>query len=429
MIPMAIDAVWKQLKGKFKGKGADWKGKGKNSGFDSKGKGKSKSKDKGKGKGFKGSKGKQPFKGFKGAKGKGKSKGSTGATSSSTVVCFNCGRQGHMAAQCWFRGSVQGVLDTDQYDEAWDDSLWDFDYDQWQTEEWDSNDYSEWDDQWQEGGWQDDPSWISQFEQFVSEPATQSMSSTAGSSMTGTSASPSQPRPPVPQASNPVSRVQTIQFQHFPSTPEESTRTESQEPSSGPIKRAIWTIYSHYDRQTFQRQEFLLKLLMDSGAVTHVIPLWFAEDYPIQPLKDPIRLQAVTGKDITVYGERLIGFEIIPNFYALIQFVVCDIQMPILSVAQLTEKDVEVYLARLVSGLRFGDVKVPLVRDGRTFFLCPHRVLPYAEAFPEGVLAPVTYGETLPFKSGHTDFWKVRGSQLIRIHKRPRKFYFNPIST
>ena len=96
--PMEVDAVYE--KGKGKGK----KGKGKD-----KGKGKWKGNDKGKGyKGFgKYFKGKQEKGGFKG-KHKGSQKGQKGEKGKSEN-CFNCGKPGHKARDCWAPKRVQQV--------------------------------------------------------------------------------------------------------------------------------------------------------------------------------------------------------------------------------------------------------------------------------------------------------------------------------
>ncbi len=41
----------------------------------------------------------------------------------------------------------------------------------------------------------------------------------------------------------------------------------------------------------------------------------------------------------------------------------------------------------------------------------------------------VTTGDAVPFKSGHTYFWRLQGSTLTRVHKRKRKQMFHPDQT
>ena len=100
--PMDIDRIQdqinrlQQLKGSYKGKG--------------KGKGEQKGKNKGKGKGDNKGKGKGDQKG----KGKGSSsKGGKGKHDQPRKVgpCYVCGKQGHIAADCWSKDKVRAVLD------------------------------------------------------------------------------------------------------------------------------------------------------------------------------------------------------------------------------------------------------------------------------------------------------------------------------
>ena len=86
-IPMEIDRV--QTKGKDKGK--DGKGNGR-----------------GKGKGGRGPKRSGRGKGVRQVGGKGYGNGISSGTSGQGVVCYNCGKTGHIASECWSKPSGSG---------------------------------------------------------------------------------------------------------------------------------------------------------------------------------------------------------------------------------------------------------------------------------------------------------------------------------
>ncbi len=89
--------------------------------------------------------------------------------------------------------------------------------------------------------------------------------------------------------------------------------------------------------------------------------------------------------------------------------------MPILSVVQLLERGCEVIFEKENPRIIADTFSIALVQSQRSFLLVPHRIRPFNEST---MLAPLTTAETIPFKSGHTDFWRIRGTTLIRVHKR-----------
>ena len=70
---------------------------------------------------------------------------------------------------------------------------------------------------------------------------------------------------------------------------------------------------------------------VDSGAATHVRPLWFGNSFPPQ-------LRTVTDDNIQLHGYRWIYTQNVQGRPVVIPFYVCDVQQPILSVTRLAEQ-------------------------------------------------------------------------------------------
>ena len=76
-----------------------------------------------------------------------------------------------------------------------------------------------------------------------------------------------------------------------------------------------------------------MHIMIDSGAATHVCPLWFADNYPVyktDQAQSP-NLRTVTNKTIQCYGVRWVYMQS-RGQPIVIPFYVCDIHDPILSV-------------------------------------------------------------------------------------------------
>ena len=82
-----------------------------------------------------------------------------------------------------------------------------------------------------------------------------------------------------------------------------------------------------------------------------------------------------------------------------------------------------------------GNIVCSLTRFNNCFLLDSVRLIPYRDTkrfaepcidFTDSILAPVTTSSGVPMRSGQSDFWRLKGSVLIRIHKRPRKQFFDP---
>ena len=70
---------------------------------------------------------------------------------------------------------------------------------------------------------------------------------------------------------------------------------------------------------------------VDSGAATHVRPLWFGNSFPPQ-------LRTVTDDNIQLHGYRWIYMHNTHGHPIAIPFYMCDVQQPILSVIRLAEQ-------------------------------------------------------------------------------------------
>ena len=98
-------------------------------------------------------------------------------------------------------------------------------------------------------------------------------------------------------------------------------------------------------------------IMIDSGAATHVCPLWFADKYPIHKVEESQQpnLRTVTNKTIHCYGVRWVYMQS-RGQPIVIPFYVCDIHDPILSVTRLAEQGFDI---------RFNDT--PTMRHNKGF--------------------------------------------------------------
>ena len=85
-------------------------------------------------------------------------------------------------------------------------------------------------------------------------------------------------------------------------------------------------------------------IMIDTGAATHVCPLWFADSYPIHP-----------NKPIYIHGVRWVYMKS-QQQPIIIPFYVCDVHDPILSVTRLAEQGFDI---------RFNDA--PTMRHNKGF--------------------------------------------------------------
>ena len=86
--------------------------------------------------------------------------------------------------------------------------------------------------------------------------------------------------------------------------------------------------------------------MIDSGAATHVCPLWFASQFP---LHKPVhgtgpQLRTVTNQQIKLDGYRWVCVTNHSRQQVVIPFYVCDVKQPILSVTRLVEQGFQLTL-------------------------------------------------------------------------------------
>ena len=186
--------------------------------------------------------------------------------------------------------------------------------------------------------------------------------------------------------------------------------------------------------------------MIDSGAGAHVCPWKYGIEYPLNPLTENVKLVNANGSPIKCYGERWIKYEIIEGFFIWVKFLVCDVSNVIWSVSKLRKHDVNFNFGNELK-INFGsNFSVDFYEKGDNYFFKPHRIVPFEESFTGGdrdfindyiiteqsmLINPVTQGRTIPMQSGQADYWRVNAGtrELIRMHKRSRKGFFNPIHT
>ena len=89
-----------------------------------------------------------------------------------------------------------------------------------------------------------------------------------------------------------------------------------------------------------------VSLMIDSGATTHVCPLWFAPQFPLHQLEHGTgpQLRTVTNQHIKLFGYRWVCMTNHSGQQIVIPFYVCEVKQPILSVTRLVEQGFQLTL-------------------------------------------------------------------------------------
>ena len=113
-----------------------------------------------------------------------------------------------------------------------------------------------------------------------------------------------------------------------------------------------------------------MHIMIDSGAATHVCPLWFADNYPVYKIdqaQSP-NLRTVTNKTIQCYGVRWVYMQS-RGQPIVIPFYVCDIHDPILSVTRLAEQGFDIRFNGTPTIRHDKGFNVPLVQQHNLYYL------------------------------------------------------------
>ena len=182
-----------------------------------------------------------------------------------------------------------------------------------------------------------------------------------------------------------------------------------------------------------------IHIMTDSGAATHVCPLWFADNSPVYKIdqEQSPNLRTVTNKTIQHYGVRWVctqsrGQPIVIPFY------VCDIHDPILSVTRLTEQGFDIRFNDTPTMRHDKAFNVPLVQQHNLYYL-PAKImnlgqhqqlqLRHTQKGMIAMIAPTTLTRHGPQQvlGGNGDYWNYNNEvYLVRYHRNKRKALFVP---
>ena len=105
------------------------------------------------------------------------------------------------------------------------------------------------------------------------------------------------------------------------------------------------------------------QLLLDSGAFTHVCPREYAPEWPLLPARSNAKFKSVTGKELRVYGEKVVKNYVWDNlgkkFMMQILYIVCDVKRAIVATTGLLNKGFTVVESPEDCFIKKGDRQVP----------------------------------------------------------------------
>lgn len=156
--------------------------------------------------------------------------------------------------------------------------------------------------------------------------------------------------------------------------------------------------------------------MVDSGAATHVVPLWFADRFPLlPPTEHTPPLQDAQDNVIQHHGERWIGLKLHSGSQVAIQAIVADVSGPILSTSKLEDCGFDVQLTKRRITSTYDDQFLwEITRDATHYWAWYEDFCPIPD-------------QICPISS--FDDWMMEGDHLVRKHCRQRRSLFKPTDT
>ena len=192
---------------------------------------------------------------------------------------------------------------------------------------------------------------------------------------------------------------------------------------------------------TSSRTPGLDYILFDSGAATHVCPRDYANQFLLELCgASTPRLFTVTNDEIPLYGVRKVHYKS-GTEGLMIPFYVCDVKYPILSVTRLLVRGFQLRLTPEATTLRSDTFQAALHRDSNLLYLAVEQqnyhqgtvlcAVRNDDGQVRGLIAPTsqTSDGARSIMGGNTDYWRISGDYIIRVHKRKRRAKFTPEGT
>ena len=183
--------------------------------------------------------------------------------------------------------------------------------------------------------------------------------------------------------------------------------------------------------------------MIDSGAATHVCPLWFASQFPLHQLARGAgpQLRTVTSQRIKLHGDRWVCMTNHSGQHIVIPFYACEVKHLILSVTRLVGQGFQLTLDDNPRLQRIQGFNSTLENRNALFFLQAEiTTLPKGtklqihntEQGQIGMIAPTTaLTPQGPADTGYAgDYWQFNTQgELVRAHRQYRKTLFTPSRT
>ena len=181
------------------------------------------------------------------------------------------------------------------------------------------------------------------------------------------------------------------------------------------------------------------ELMIDSGAATHVCPIWFASTTQTYDLPDHERpnLRTATEDPIEVYGYKWVYMTNESNQQIVIPFYVCSVSQPILSVTRLAEQGFTIHLSEHPTITHPNGFEAKLRTKEGTYFLPvnntgtpPNYKLDVHET-QQGIKATISPITLTPggaqWVTHQHDIWTYNSQgYLVRLHKAKRRATYMP---